>query len=383
MSKSHSLQSVQAFIQEVRRRRGDQEDPAAEAAPVAASARANRVFLEEEPAWVRPMLDEAPLEVPAEEETLSGDDLDMPSLASSSPLSRRQEHSPSRESGSAPASGEEAGLYAAGWDRLDEKWKVMEGYFGDGHPAPLPCDREQQGGLLVNVEGLQGFVPASQLVRFPRHAPALERDAYLVQQKGSDLLLKIIELDRSRNRLVLSERACIWQEEKGEALLDTLQSGDILEGVVSNLCDFGAFVDLGGIDGLIHISELSWRRVNHPQEVLKAGDRVQVYVLSLDREQKRVALSMKRLRQDPWATIEERYQLGQIVHGVVTNVVGFGAFARIEDGLEGLIHISELADGDFLHPRNVVQEGDEVTVRVLHIDGANRRLGLSLRQANP
>jgi len=147
---------------------------------------------------------------------------------------------------------------------------------------------------------------------------------------------------------------------------------------VTNLCDFGAFVDLGGVEGLIHISELSWGRVEHPRDVLRRGERVKVYVIDVQPEQGRIALSLKRLQPDPWATMAQRYRVRQIVEGVITNVVDFGAFARVEEGLEGLIHISELAEGNFLHPRNVVREGERV--RVLSVDGSSRRLSLSLRR---
>ena len=161
---------------------------------------------------------------------------------------------------------------------------------------------------------------------------------------------------------------------------EDLCEGAARRGYVTNVCAFGAFVDLGGLEGLIHISEISWGRVSHPGDVLKTGDPVEVYVISVDRAAKRVALSLKRLRPDPWATVAERYSVGQLVKGTVTNVVNFGAFVRLEEGLEGLIHVSELAEGQFLHPRNVVSEGDAVVARVLSIDGAQRRLALSLRR---
>jgi small subunit ribosomal protein S1 len=151
---------------------------------------------------------------------------------------------------------------------------------------------------------------------------------------------------------------------------------------VTNLCSFGAFVDLGGLEGLVHVSELSWGRVDHPSDVLGPGDPVEVYVLNVDRERRRVGLSVKRLQPDPWQSVEERYHVGQVIEGVVTHVVDFGAFARVEDGLEGLIHVSELAEGNFIHPRNVVQEGDVVAARVLSIDSERRRMGLSMRQVD-
>jgi small subunit ribosomal protein S1 len=151
---------------------------------------------------------------------------------------------------------------------------------------------------------------------------------------------------------------------------------------VTNLTTFGAFVDLGGVEGLIHISELSWDRVRHPNDVLHPGQEIQVHVLGVNPGEKRIALSLKRLRPDPWLDVAQRYQVGSVVEGIVTNVVSFGAFVRVEEGLEGLIHISELAEGNFLHPRNVVHEGDRVRVRVLRVDSANHRLGLSLRQVH-
>ena len=179
--------------------------------------------------------------------------------------------------------------------------------------------------------------------------------------------------------MILSERAAQVEAGTRADILTGLQPGDVVTGIITNLCEFGAFVDLGGLEGLIHISELSWGRVGHPQNLLSRGQEVDVYVLGVDRNAGRVALSLKRMRPDPWASVEDRYEVGQLVEGVVTNVVDFGAFACIEEGLEGLIHVSELAEGNFLHPRNVVTEGEMVRARILTIDGTARRLGLSLR----
>ncbi len=237
-----------------------------------------------------------------------------------------------------------------------------------------------RGGLLVQWRNLQGFLPASQLQQMIRYTTDAERDAAFASRVGESLRLKAIEVDPSRKRLVFSERALQWGPGNGQCLWPDLASGQVRRGRVRNLCDFGAFIDLGGIDGLIHISELSWRHVRHPSEVLQIGQDVDVFVMAVEPERKRVALSLKKLTPDPWGDIGQRYHVGQIVRGVVTNVLSFGAFARIEDGVEGLIHVSELAEGNFLHPRNVIQEGDEVTVRVISFDSANRRLALSLRQ---
>jgi small subunit ribosomal protein S1 len=210
---------------------------------------------------------------------------------------------------------------------------------------------------------------------------AEERKAELASRIGEKLKLRVIEVDREKGRLILSERQLALGGRSADDVWERICEGDVCRGLVTNLCSFGTFVDLGGVEGLIHISEMSWGRVAHPRDVLRSGDEVEVYVLSVDRERQRIALSLKRLQPDPWSLVEERYKVDQLIEGTITNVVSFGAFARIEEGLEGLIHISELAEGDFLHPRNVVKEGDRVTVRILDIDSARHRLRLSLRQA--
>ncbi len=239
-----------------------------------------------------------------------------------------------------------------------------------------------KGGLLVEWEGMQGFVPISQLLEAPVQAGDCARMDYLAQLVEHPLKVKIIELERAHNRIILSQRAARWGECCPDSLLATLVPGDLCEGDVSNLCDFGVFVDLGGIDGLIHVSELSWRRVSHPRDVLQVGQRIKVHVIDVDHKRRRIALSLKRLQQNPWATVAARYHPGMIVQGVVTNVVEFGAFARVEDGVEGLIHISELAasgDGSGEMPALSVQEGQRVHVRILSVDADNQRMGLSLR----
>ncbi len=264
--------------------------------------------------------------------------------------------------------------------QIERGWQLAQESLEGGEILNLEVTAYNRGGLLVQLYGLRAFVPASQLIDSPNHLEYEERDAELASRVGRDLCLKIIDLDRSRNRLILSERAATSNEERANRLLAELCEGEIRQGRVTNLCAFGAFVDLGGAEGLIHISEMSWGRVRHPSDVLECGSQVEVYVLNVDREAKKIGLSMKRLQPDPWTTVEERYQVGQLVEGTITNVVSFGAFTCIEEGLEGLIHISELAEGNFLHPRNVVNEGDEVTARIINIDSAKHRLGLSLRR---
>jgi len=265
---------------------------------------------------------------------------------------------------------------------LDESWDRACEYFSEGRSITCLVTGWNRGGLLVRWDELQGFVPTSQLKEVLSFIDDSDREAQLARRVGEELQLRVIELDPERNRLVLSERALMWNAQEGTRLLESLNPGDVRQGRVSNLCNFGAFVDLGGVDGLIHVSELAWRRVSHPREVLEIGQELDVYVLDVDQERKRVALSLKKLRDDPWLTVDQEYRVGQIVQGTITNVVSFGAFARIEDGLEGLIHISELGEGNFIHPRNVVQEGDMVALRVLRVDSASRRIGLSLRLAD-
>jgi len=243
-----------------------------------------------------------------------------------------------------------------------------------------------RGGLIAHVGRVRGFVPASQVVRIrlPRSASDEERQEALSQLVGEKLHLKIIEMDRRRNRLILSERAAVreWRQGRKEQLLDKLAEGEIRKGVVSSLCNFGAFVDLGGADGLVHLSELSWRRVNHPSEVLEVGQEVEVYVLGVDQDRRRIALSLKRLQPEPWSAVEERYKIGQLVEATVTNITEFGAFAQLDEFIEGLIHISELSDQRIAHPSEVVKEGEKVSLRIIRIDPERQRMGLSLRRVN-
>jgi small subunit ribosomal protein S1 len=267
-------------------------------------------------------------------------------------------------------------------DDLEEGWQYLEHCYENGEVLELSVEGFNRGGLLVRYKGVQGFVPASQLLDMASQASNPHaRESCLSRRVGKCLALKVIELDRDADRVILSERAARWEGRCPDIVIESLQPGAVTRGRVSNLCSFGAFVDLGGVDGLIHVSELSWQRVEHPRDLLRPGQEVDVYIMDVDRERKRVALSLKRLQPDPWDHVEERYQVGQLVTGPVTNVVDFGAFVQVEEGLEGLVHISELAEGNFLHPRNVVQENDIVTARIVHIDGASHRLGLSLRQA--
>jgi small subunit ribosomal protein S1 len=249
-----------------------------------------------------------------------------------------------------------------------------------------------QGGLLVENETLQGFVPISHLIENICEDPALPGGhtqlteapfdllkSYLSGYVGEWLSLKVIECDPERGRIVLSERAALAEPGRRNELLESLEPGDQISGTVTNITDFGVFVDLGGLEGLIHISELSWGRVRHPADVLELGDALDVQVLHADRERNRVALSLKRLNANPWATAEQRYEIGDVITVKITSIVSYGAFARVEDGLDGLIHCSEMAPpGIKIIPWQVVKEGQYVQARVVHIDADRQRLGLSL-----
>ncbi|MGI6368730.1 MAG: 30S ribosomal protein S1 [Anaerolineae bacterium] len=265
------------------------------------------------------------------------------------------------------------------WQKASEMFESEEVFTG----TVSSCNR---GGVIVRVGRVRGFVPASQIasIRLNRSDTEEERIERLNELLNKELQFKIIELDRRRNRLILSERAAMreWRQDQKDRLLDELQEGESRKGVVSSLCDFGAFVDLGGADGLVHLSELSWSRVGHPREVLKVGQEVEVYVLSVDRERKRIALSLKRLKAEPWTTVEERYEIGQLVKATVTKITDFGAFARLDEEIEGLIHISELSEDRIGHPSEVVSEGQELELRIIRIDAARQRMGLSLRRVN-
>src|SRR5437763_15103713 len=268
----------------------------------------------------------------------------------------------------------------------ERQWRIAEGQYRDGELLKARVIDYNKGGLIVDVSGIRGFVPISQILNLKREEVASGGDnqetaAELQSMKDKELQLKIIEINRARNRLILSERLAVqeWRQRRREELLDELKPGEVRRGIVSNLANFGAFVDLGGADGLVHISQLAWSRVNHPSEVLKVGQEVEVQVLSVDKEKKKIALSIKRAEVDPWTTVASRYTPGQIVTGTITKIAPFGAFARIEDGVEGLIHSSELPPG--MDPRASLHEGQELQLRILRIDADRRRLGLSLRQA--
>jgi len=257
--------------------------------------------------------------------------------------------------------------------RFERAWRRIEAAAESGEPVSGTVIEVVKGGLIIDL-GVRGFLPAS-LVDI-RRVPNL--DEYLAQS----IECKVIELNRSRNNVVLSRRAVLEEQRKEdrERILDRLQPGEVVEGTISNIVDFGAFVDLDGIDGLIHISELSWSHVNHPSEILSIGDKVTVKVLDIDRDRQRISLGLKQTQEDPWQRVVDTYNIGDELEGTVTKVVTFGAFVEILDGVEGLVHISELAQHHVENPREIIQPGDQVRVKILEIDSERRRLSLSIKR---
>jgi small subunit ribosomal protein S1 len=257
------------------------------------------------------------------------------------------------------------------WDRIQELYEK-------GEPVTVTVKEKVKGGVVAELDGVRAFIPASQLDL--RRIPNL--DAYVGQQ----ILAKIIELNRKKGRVLLSRRAVLEEEQKKakEAFFQSLEPGQVVEGTVVDVTDFGAFVNLGPVDGLVHRSEITWGRFNHPREVLHKGQKVRAQVVSVDPEKERVNLSIKALIPDPWSTVAEKYPVGTRVRGKVVGLTPFGAFVEVEPGLEGLIHISELSwTKRPKHPSEVVKEGDEVEAVVLRLDPAERRLSLGLKQTQP
>ncbi len=257
--------------------------------------------------------------------------------------------------------------------RFEMAWKRIEGAAESGEPVEGTVIEVVKGGLILDL-GVRGFLPAS-LVDIRR---VQDLDEFMSQT----LRCKVIELNRSRNNVVLSRRAVLEEErrEMRQAILDRLSPGDVVEGTISNIVDFGAFVDLEGIDGLIHISELSWSHVNHPSELLEIGQEVKVKVLDIDRERQRISLGLKQTQSDPWQQVIDTYQQGDVVEGRVTKVVTFGAFVEVIPGVEGLVHISELATHHVENPREVVQQGETLRAKIIEMDAERRRLSLSLKR---
>jgi small subunit ribosomal protein S1 len=257
--------------------------------------------------------------------------------------------------------------------RFEKAWRRIEGAAESGEPVEGTVIEVVKGGLILDL-GVRGFLPASLV--------DIRRVQNLDEFTGQKLECKVIELNRSRNNVVLSRRAVLEEERKEvrQEILGRLSPGEVVEGKISNIVDFGAFVDLDGIDGLIHISELSWSHVNHPSEVLSIGDEVRVKVLDIDRDRQRISLGLKQTQEDPWQRILDTHGAGDVLEGKVTKVVAFGAFVEVLPGVEGLVHISELAEHHVENPAEVVEPGQDVKVRILEIENERRRLSLSVRR---
>jgi len=260
------------------------------------------------------------------------------------------------------------------WIRAEEMMASEEVYNGEVADA-------NRGGLIVPFGNLRGFIPASHVVDLPRGMSEDERKDHLVNMVGKPISVKIIEVNRRRRRLVLSQREAQreMRDARKDELLDKLAEGEIRRGKVSGLRDFGAFVDLGGADGLIHISELAWHRVKHPRELLTVGQEIEVFVLRLDQDGRRIGLSLKRLQPNPWSQVDELYHVGQVVTGTVSRVTQFGAFVSLEPGIEALLHVSQIADPAPENPALLLRENQEIQARIISIEPHRQRLGLSIR----
>jgi small subunit ribosomal protein S1 len=267
----------------------------------------------------------------------------------------------------------------------EDDWLRAEEMMKKKTTVESTIDGFNKGGLIVNVERLRGFVPASQIGNARRMAYQGDTpEARWGKMVGEPIMVRIIEVDRERRRLILSEKAASAESREAlkERLLEELEVGETRTGRVTSLANFGAFVNINGADGLVHLSEISWEHINHPSEALEVGQEVKVKIISLDKERKRIGLSLRQLENDPWESHVSAYHVGQLVEGTITRLTKFGAFARIDDNLEGLIHVSELSERRVEHPKEVVHEDDVVTLRIIKIDMENRRIGLSLRKVD-
>src|SRR5215813_7676726 len=265
--------------------------------------------------------------------------------------------------------------------RQSEDWTKAEEMLNSGEIWEGVVQDANRGGLIVPFGNLRGFVPASHVMDLPRGLNENDRKGHMSSLIGKQIAVKVVEVNRKRRRLVLSQRDAQRgrRDSRKETLLEELQEGETRRGVVSGLRDFGAFVDLGGADGLIHISELAWHRVKHPREMLAVGDEVDVLILRLDREGKRIGLSLKRLQPNPWVAVDEMYHVGQLIEGEVSRVAQFGAFVSLEPGIEALLHTSQMAEPAPEDPTGLLIEGQKLLMRIISIESHRQRLGLSLK----
>lgn len=268
--------------------------------------------------------------------------------------------------------------------RESMSWEVVDALLAAETIVSGKVDGYNKGGLIVLVEGLRGFVPSSQL-SFAHRPAAPDQSAEKFQKLiGEEVDVKIIEIDRARRRLILSERAANPEPRQSykDKILEEINEGDVIDGKVTSIADFGAFVNINGADGLVHLSEITWDRIKHPSEALEVGQEVKVKVLNVDKVKKRIGLSIRSLQQDPWNQKISTYSEGQLVEGEITRLTKYGAFARIDGDMEGLIYISEMSENRIGHPKEVVKEGEKLTLRIIKIDNENKKIGLSLRKVD-
>ncbi|MCA9916778.1 MAG: S1 RNA-binding domain-containing protein [Anaerolineales bacterium] len=268
--------------------------------------------------------------------------------------------------------------------QLNQDWIDAEALMESGDIMEGEVIGYNKGGAIIPFGRLRGFVPASHLSELTRGLNDRQRQQKLAKLRGEKIPVKVIEVDRRRRRLVFSQRDAQkeWEDKRKKELLQDLKEGDVLTGRVSGLRDFGIFVDLGGADGLVHISELAWYRIAHPREVVKVGDEIEVYVLNINPDTKRISLSRKHLLENPWSSVDKRYKENQLVEGTITRIVDYGAFAEIEPGVEGLLHVSQLSRSQVENAGEVVNEGETHLLRIVSIDPERQRIGLSLRQVS-
>jgi small subunit ribosomal protein S1 len=293
--------------------------------------------------------------------------------------SRTSGGTPVRMPGGKPEVGEEAQHSSSPEKKVTANWTQVKDLYMRDQIVDLTVTGHNRGGLLVEGDGLYGFVPFSHLVDLAGKVDVSERDHDLETYVGRSLHLKVIECVPEDGRVVFSERAAQSEPGKRAELFHALQAGQKVQGVVTNITDFGVFIDLGGVEGLIHISELSWGRVTHPSQIVKMGSTIDVQVLDLAPERCRVALSLKRLLPNPWQNASVEFPEGSIKNAVITSVLSFGAFARLDSGVEGLIHVSEIPDVEGKPLREILSNGQQVQVRILHLEASHQRLGLSMK----
>ncbi len=273
-------------------------------------------------------------------------------------------------------------VLSAAQARQNEDWKIAEDIMNNETLWTGEITDTNRGGVIVAFGHLRGFVPASHVLDLPRGLKEEERSAFLQDLVGNEVTVKVIEVNRKRRRLVFSQLEAEQENRSArkDALLNELSEGSSRKGVVSGLCDFGAFVDLGGADGLIHISELAWHRVRHPNQVVAVGDEVEVFILNLDEQGKRIGLSLKRLQPNPWSLVDEMYHIGQLVEGVISRVESFGAFISLDPGIEALLHVSQMSANPDENPLRHHYEGQKLLMRIISIESDRQRLGLSLTE---